>query len=954
MDSGRTVVERLKASLEAASAHNPNDAEKPVAVLWTDRDSQWRPILARLRALMPQLLTLGVYEPKGRTGPSIWLRCVVDGVLELPRLGSDTIPVIYLPDVSRQALGSAETCPSDLKPLVELQYRGTCWTQKNGRDWTVEAFMVSNDGGLGLDVAQDAATRQSMLSALPELATTSIRLLEGRRLEANDFDALFSDDPVRDLLLWLSDPESTLAGWEPGRRSAFASRCKSDFEFDPDKDGALVAADRLGRREGSWGSVWSRFAESPALYPGLPELLHKAMPSDLFVEQPSSWPQNNEKGEAALRWALLALEGKAPSAARAEVLALEKSHGPRREWVWAKLDLAPLASALMHLVEVAERTSRELGGVSPAEMAAHHAAGDWTIDAAALSSFAEVSSSADTNAVSRALNAIYRPWLDAAARHLQALADQVPLPRHGEQDADDVRVDSGAVIFFADGLRLDVSQRLVEHLKSKGRAVEMSTRWAAHPTVTATAKPAVSPISEHFMGASLGAEFQLVTADAGRPLSTDRFRKILDASGYQYLSADDTGDPSGRAWTEHGELDKLGHTLKGKLAARIDDQIALLLERIESLLDAGWREVRVVTDHGWLWLVCQYDVVCFDEISGVSFDQKDGVNILKGYMESGEFSRGKESIRAEGGVVMVGNLDVEVEHQQRVGHLLSPLSADIRDDTAFMDRLHAYVPGWDFPKLNPNEHFTDHFGLVSDFLSECWSRLRTGSRVPALQGRVNYGGALSGRDITAVNKTVSGLLKLLYPDPAMEVPDDELEVLVRIALEARRRVKEQQKRVFKSEFRNTRFSYAMGEDGIEKFVSTPELHSDEAIDPDPLPPGQVWGIGPGGPETGPSLYRIEVTTGKGSGVRNLNAPVPPAFRESVRYAEQNLYTRAKELVGDRDPRSHEFSVQLRAMDNDRTGSDLGLPALMALCSGLLETSIKGGLILVGALSLADR
>ena len=600
--SSATVVERLKASLEAASAHNPSDAEKPVAVLWTDRDSQWRPILARLRVLMPQLLTLGVYEPEDRTGPSIWLRCVVDRVLELPGLASDTTPVVYLPDVSRQALGSAEACPSDLKPLVELQYRGTCWTQKNGRDWTVEAFMVSDNGGLGLDVAQDAVTRQSMLSALPELATTSIRLLEGRRLEANDFDALFSDDSVRDLLLWLSDPESTLAGWEPGRRSAFASRCKSDFEFDPDKDGALVAAERLGRREGSWGTVWSRFAESPALYPGLPELLHKAMPNDLFVEQPSSWPLNNEKGEAELRRALLALEGKAPSAAREEVIELEKTHGPRREWVWAKLGLAPLASALMHLAEVAERTSRELGGVSPAEMAAQYAAGAWTIDAAALSSFAEVSSSADTNAVSRALNAIYRPWLDAAARHLQALADQDPLPRHGEQDADDVRVDSGAVIFFADGLRLDVSQRLVEHLKSKGRAVEMSTRWAAHPTVTATAKPAVSPVSEHFMGASLGAEFQIVTADVGRPLSTDRFRKLLDASGYQYLTADDTGDPSGRAWTEYGNLDKLGHSLQAKLAARIDEQIALLLERIEFLLDAGWREVRVVTDHGWLWL----------------------------------------------------------------------------------------------------------------------------------------------------------------------------------------------------------------------------------------------------------------------------------------------------------------------------------------------------------------
>ena len=600
--SPQTVVEALAQSLEVASAHNPNDAEKPVAVLWTDRDAQWRPILARLLALMPQLLVLGEYEPENRTGPSIWLRCVVDRVLELPGLASDTAPVVYLPDVSRQALGSAEACPSDLKPLVELQYRGTCWTQKNGRDWTVEAFMVSSDGGLGLDVARDTATRQSMLGALPELATTSIRLLEGRRLEANDFDALFSDDPVRDLLLWLSDPESALAGWESGRRSAFASRCKSDFGFDPDKDGALVAAGRLGRRDGPWGSVWSRFAESPALYPGLPELLHKAMPNDLFVEQPSSWPQNNKKGEEELRRALLALEGQAPSAAREEVLKLEKSHGPRREWVWAKLDLAPLARALPHLAVVAERTSRELGGVSPAEMAAQYAAGVWPIDAAALSSYAAVSSSADTNAVSRALNAIYRPWLDAAARHLQALADQEPLPRHGEQAANDVRVDSGAAILFADGLRLDVSQRLVERLQSKGRAVEMSTRWAAHPTVTATAKPAVSPVSDHFGDASLGAEFQIVTADLGRPLSTDRFRKLLDASGYQYLGADDTGDPSGRAWTEYGDLDKLGHSLQAKLAARIDEQIALLLERIESLLDAGWREVRVVTDHGWLWL----------------------------------------------------------------------------------------------------------------------------------------------------------------------------------------------------------------------------------------------------------------------------------------------------------------------------------------------------------------
>lgn len=350
-------------------------------------------------------------------------------------------------------------------------------------------------------------------------------------------------------------------------------------------------------------------------------------------------------------------------------------------------------------------------------------------------------------------------------------------------------------------------------------------------------------------------------------------------------------------------------------------------------------------------LVCQYDVVCFDEVSGVSFDQKDGVNIMKGYMASGQFSRGKENIRAEGGIVMVGNFDVDVEQQQRVGHLLSPLPPEMRNDTAFMDRLHAFGPGWDFPKVSPAEHLTDHFGMVSDFLSECWSKLRSQNRGTVLQGRVYLGGALSGRDIEAVTKTVSGLVKLLFPKTDMPIADGDLEWIVRLALESRRRIKEQQKRCFKSEFRNTHFSYTMGLEGLEQFVSTPELHSDEAIESDPLPPGQVWASSMGTPESGPGLYRIEVTSGAGGGVRILNQPTPQAFRESVKVGEQNLYQRAKELVGDRDPREHEFSIQSRAMDADKSGGGLGLPVLVALCGSLLGKNTRGGTIIVGGLTL---
>ena len=349
-------------------------------------------------------------------------------------------------------------------------------------------------------------------------------------------------------------------------------------------------------------------------------------------------------------------------------------------------------------------------------------------------------------------------------------------------------------------------------------------------------------------------------------------------------------------------------------------------------------------------LVCQYDVVCFDEVSGISFDQKDGINIMKGYMESGEFSRGKESIRADGSIVLVGNFEVDVEHQQRIGHLFGPLPPEMRDDTAFMDRIHAYLPGWDVPKIS-KELLSDHFGLVSDFLSECMSQLRRESRISTLQNRVHFGGALSGRDTNAVNKTVSGLLKLLYPEGTDRVPDDDLEWAVRIALEARRRVKEQQKRIGAAEFRNTHFSYYIGDDGVEKFVATPELHSENSIGSDPLEPGQVWSISPGGMDEHPGLYRIEVNEGPGSGVKILNKPVPPAFKESMGFAEQNLYARAMQLVGDKDPRHHEFSIQLRAFDAAKSGAKLGVAALIALCTSLVKKSIRGGLIIVGEINL---
>ena len=284
------------------------------------------------------------------------------------------------------------------------------------------------------------------------------------------------------------------------------------------------------------------------------------------------------------------------------MLKLERIHGSRRDWVWAKLAQTTLCGALKHLAEIANLTRSKLGGTSVAGMAKLYADAAWKVDSAALSAMASVKSSADKSAVGEALNAIYRPWLESAAEHLQKLAETEPLPGRDDQGLEDLLIEPSGLILFADGLRFDVSQRLAARMREKRWSVTMKTRWAALPTVTATAKPAVSPVTDRIKGLAVREDFLPVTATDGQPLNPDRFRKLLAAAGYQYLGSDETGDPSARAWTENGEFDKLGHSLQRKLADQVDEQVELLLERIESLLGAGWSEIRIVTDHGWLWL----------------------------------------------------------------------------------------------------------------------------------------------------------------------------------------------------------------------------------------------------------------------------------------------------------------------------------------------------------------
>jgi hypothetical protein len=593
-----TVAERLVAALRAkAQEFTPGDQRPPCVVLWPDPEHLWEGVVPDLQAGMAELFRFGPYAPEERAGPAIWLRCIEARVLgDLP---PEATPVFYLPGVSREQLRAVEDCPAELSALVELQYRGVVWFHQNGKDWTPNAFLVTKQGGLGLDVAKDQATLEALAGALPVLLAEPVAQYEGKRLDADVFNGLVAPDSIGSLLRWMNDAESFKKRRSDSEWKAFQQQCKTEFKFDALKDGLPKAARMLAERGGAWHMVWKRFAEAPANFPGVVEWLRKSTPKDggLFATS-EVWPDINEREERLLRRELEALANKPQDEAIRGVLELDAKHGKRREYPWFKLGLSPFAAALVPLAELAEHCKTSHGAPTAEQYAEFYAVAGWRVDAAATAAMAACTSIEHSAAVLGALRAIYLPWLDTTARHLQklVLAEGQSLKKRSEP----FNPSAGRVVVFADGLRMDVGHRLTAALTAAGVECKVEWDWSTIPSVTATAKPAVSPIAGAIKGGDPGQEFGVRLASTGQALTQDRFVAALKGAGWQVLGPTDLGDPPGSAWTEAGTLDKRGHTDGWKMARAIESEVSDLASRIQALVRAGWTEVVVVTDHGWL------------------------------------------------------------------------------------------------------------------------------------------------------------------------------------------------------------------------------------------------------------------------------------------------------------------------------------------------------------------
>lgn len=580
-----TPFDALIAALRDAAGYNAAAEAPPEAVVWCDINEEFLPLLPVLREHLPELLTYGDFDEASRSGPAIWLRAAAVGAIPSLARPDDATPIIYIPRVGRETLKGAEDCPVLLQPLVWFTVAGNFFGHVNGKDWTLRGFLAAERGALKLNIADDIVTRSALMHAAQRFCSRSVDDLRGKRWDADQLNALLAPDLPADTLDWMDGTFTEKA--DPGRFTAFASIAEKELKFDPRKLSRQDAAKRLAQRQGKWREVWGRFDGSTG-HDGVVMLLLAEEPPDLLADK-APYPKVNAQGEKSLREALTKLKELSRAEAAAKVLALETAHAWRRATVWARRGEAPLAHALAFLTKIAN--AKPLPSHEGKALADAYAAGGAEIDWAAMGALAIAPRELDRVAVSAALRAIYLPWVEDGALALQELIrnGKVKLAEPSKTKP------SATTILFVDGFRMDLAKELVRQLSAEGLKIKLDWTWSGFPTVTATCKPMVSPVARMLTGPASTSDVLPVSSD-GKPATKSILFKLMQADAWE---TDNALLPNSKLWVETGRFDEEGHALGACLAERLGAGVHNTVDRVLHLVRAG-RNVRVVTDHGWL------------------------------------------------------------------------------------------------------------------------------------------------------------------------------------------------------------------------------------------------------------------------------------------------------------------------------------------------------------------
>jgi hypothetical protein len=586
-----TIIEKLIDHISQAATYNRYDFSKPSVILWPDGEKLWEKVIPMLADAMPNLFVLDEDSIDSRRGPSPKIRYLIS------RIAAGTIPIVYLPGISRLAFRGYAGFPKNERHLFALQFQGQFWTQKNGRDWTPLAFFSSDEGGLGLDIARDNATLEAIAEQIETILRAKISELQGKTIEASDIHGLVARDPAAMILQWMCDPEKTFQSWPASQKKAFSSVCIKDYGFEPEKDGVVAAAEKLVEAEAAWETVWNRFSEAPQTYIGIKRALEQLeQPRDFFKNQNTRLPQYNRQQEDELRDALLDVGKKPQSIAADSLNALCLEHYPRAHEVWAKIGDSPLACAAEHLMEMVASIKIGMAGADWKGLCESYSEFGWKTDSAVWKALSKVKTSKDIEAIQTAIRAVYKPWLEDLAARTYSLSQSYP--NASVANCASRIPEKSTVILFVDGLRYDVGMELSNNLRVSGFDPNITYELASLPTVTVTSKPAWNPIAKKLSGSAISASFEPLLASTGQTLRTPDFRKLLTESGWTWFEAAESGDPSGSGWTEIGTIDHYGHQFGAKLASYLDEELHSIVQRIQDLFAAGWKKIIVTTDHG--------------------------------------------------------------------------------------------------------------------------------------------------------------------------------------------------------------------------------------------------------------------------------------------------------------------------------------------------------------------
>lgn len=591
---------KILEGFKKATTHNSSVKVPPEVILWTDPDRQWESVIESLQESYKALFMFGTYQPEKLTGHAIWLKTVISGKLSDCDWNQTLTPVIYLPGISKSRLKDVSSLGLDLQPLAEYQYTGTFFNQHNGKEWTVLALLSNPDEGLGLNMKQDSSTKEAIIKSLPVFFEMDRSTFTPPVIDAEFINGLVFPDAIPYILKWMCTGEMFLTNMEPALKETFVDICQSRFGFFPDFKNIREIALKLGKQESAWKHVWNFYANSPKKYPEIENLLKEAKPDDMgtgmFSVPEESWPQINEEKELQLRKELEKLAKKDLIQIQGNLNRLFEQHKERKTWVWAELGYAQLVAALEHLTELAGYVNKAYPSATYDELVRFYTEEGYYADTCMRKAYAALKTEKDKSVIRNLIQLIYKPWLARITEKFQNLVI-------GQLDEIKQHAKTGQVekfYLFVDAFRYEMAMEYFDMLAKRGFKVALTHAFTALPTLTSTAKVKSSPLAGEIKP---GSEIKDFTPrfKSGKPANITNFRAELENLGYRH-GIKKGFDPGESYWVEIGNIDTRGHDEQAEMLRRADELLDEITEVVDEAVESGVKEIKIVTDHGWLML----------------------------------------------------------------------------------------------------------------------------------------------------------------------------------------------------------------------------------------------------------------------------------------------------------------------------------------------------------------